>query len=208
MSRPYRPGLLIVMIALALAAAPVSAQRAITAYGGMRTGSGFQAAGSSTTDLELASRAAASIALELPYDGSRQLQWFASHQRTRLALGAAAAAGSPSELPLQLTYLHVGGVNWFDGPIGQGPYVSGGLGLTHLSPRLPGTISRTRASMSIALGWQWAAASQLALRAELRGYATLLRSDGAFFCSGGCTVSIRGDTLTQAEAMLGLTLGF
>lgn len=196
------------MIALALAAAPVSAQRAITAYGGMRTGSGFQAAGSSTTDLELASRAAASIALELPYDGSRQLQWFASHQRTRLALGAAAAAGSPSELPLQLTYLHVGGVNWFDGPIGQGPYVSGGLGLTHLSPRLPGTISRTRASMSIALGWQWAAASQLALRAELRGYATLLRSDGAFFCSGGCTVSIRGDTLTQAEAMLGLTLGF
>ncbi|MEQ1774346.1 MAG: hypothetical protein ABL891_11240 [Burkholderiales bacterium] len=46
------------------------------------------------------------------------------------------------------------------------------------------------------------------LRAELRGYATLIRSDGAFFCSGGCTVSIRGDTMTQLEAMVGVSVGF
>jgi hypothetical protein len=77
-----------------------------------------------------------------------------------------------------------------------------------MAPRLPGTSARTRASMSVGLGWQWAAASQVALRSELRGYATLIRSDGALFCSGGCTISIRGDSLVQIEAMVGLTLGF
>jgi hypothetical protein len=194
--------------ACVLAAPPAAAQRALTLYGGTRTGSGFETAGAERTSLELASRPAASLALELPYDGSRQLQWFASHQPTRLDLGATAAAGTPGDLPLDLGYLHFGGVNWFDGPAGRGPYVSGGLGLTHMAPRLPGTSSRTRTSMSVAFGWQWAAAPQVALRSELRGYATLIRSDGALFCSGGCTVSIRGDTLVQIEAMVGLTVGF
>jgi hypothetical protein len=195
-------------VTIAGAALTAQTQSSLTLYGGQRSGSGFELAGSNTTALDLASRGAVSLALELPYDGSRQLQWLLSHQRTRLALGSAASPGTPSELPLQISYLHVGGLNYFDGPAGRGPFVSGGVGLTHLSPRLPGTVSRTRASMSVGLGWQWAAASQLALRAELRGYATLLRSDGAFFCSGGCTVSIRGDTMTQLEAMLGLSAGF
>ena len=195
-------------VALTLASMPASAQRAVTFYGGARSGSGFETAGTTPSELDLASRGAASLALELPYDGSRQLQWLVSHQRTRLAIGSAASPGTPSELPLQISYLHVGGLNYFDGPAGRGPFVSGGVGLTHLSPRLPGTVSRTRASMSVGIGWQWAATPQLALRGELRGYATLLRSDGAFFCSSGCTVSIRGDTMTQLEAMLGLSLGF
>lgn len=195
-------------VALAGVAVAVQAQSSLTLYGGMRSGSGFEVAGSSGTTLDLASRGAASLALELPYDGSRQLQWLLSHQRTRLALGNVASPGTPSELPLQISLLHVGGLNYFDGPAGRGPFVSGGIGLTHLSPRLPGTVSRTRASMSVGIGWQWAATPQLALRGELRGYATLLRSDGALFCSGGCTVSIRGDTMTQLEAMLGLSLGF
>lgn len=208
MIRPQCLVATVVAGACVVIAPPVAAQRALTVYGGVRTGSGFETAGTERTSLELASRPAASMALELPYDGSRQLQWFASHQRTRLDLGATAAAGTPGELPLELSYLHFGGVNWFDGPVGRGPYVSGGLGLTHMAPRLPGTSARTRASMSVGLGWQWAAASQVALRSELRGYATLIRSDGALFCSGGCTVSIRGDSLVQIEAMVGLTLGF
>jgi hypothetical protein len=208
MTKPERLFAAIALCAAAFAAAPAAAQQAVTLYGGVRSGSGFELAGSDQAPLELASRSAVSLALELPYDGSRQFQLFASHQRTRLALGSTASPGTPSELPLQLRYLHFGGVNWFEGPLGRGPYVSGGLGLTQMSPRLPGTTARTRASMSVGLGWQWAAAASIALRGELRGYATLVRSDGALFCSGGCTVSIRGDALTQLEAMLGLAIDF
>jgi hypothetical protein len=49
---------------------------------------------------------------------------------------------------------------------------------------------------------------QIALRTELRGYLTLINSSGGFFCSGGCVVSIRGDTLTQVEGLLGLSFAF
>ena len=37
---------------------------------------------------------------------------------------------------------------------------------------------------------------------------TLVNSSGQFFCSGGCVVSIRGTTLGQAEAMVGVSIGF
>lgn len=206
-----RPILFVLACAAGLSgiAGDAAAQSAVTAYGGIRTGSGFQRADGTSTSVDVRSRPAGTAALELPYDASRQWQWLLSHQRTRLLLGDSATPGAPTELPLDVTYLHVGGLNFFDGPAGRGPYVSGGLGLTHMSPRLPGTSSRTRGSMSVGIGYQWMpAAGGVALRTELRGYATLIRSDGAFFCSGGCTVSIRGDTMSQLEAMIGVSVGF
>lgn len=196
------------LVATAAMASPVWAQAGAVVYGGVRSGSGFRSADADRAPLELRTGGAASLALEAPYDASRHWQLFASHQRTRLALGPAASPGTPAELPLRLSYLHLGGVNYFAGPAGHGPYVAGGLGITHLSPELPGTSSRLRGSFSLALGHEWALAGSLALRLELRTYATLIGSEGAFFCSGGCTVAIRGDMLTQTEAMLGLRLGF
>ncbi|MBL8341402.1 MAG: hypothetical protein JNL30_08020 [Rubrivivax sp.] len=184
----------------------------VAAYGGMRGGnSGFESSdsGSAGTPLTLRSRPAAALALEAPYDDHRLLQVYLAHQRTRLVLGPAASPGTPTtELPLRVSTLHLGGVNYFEGPVGRGPYVVGGLGLTHLSPNLPGTTARTRWSMHIGLGHEWALARALSLRMELRGHAALLRSEGGFFCSGGCTVFVRGDTLTQVEGLLGLRVGF
>ncbi len=187
---------------------PAGAQNAVTVYGGVRSGSGFEQASSPAAPIDIRSGAAGSLSIETPYDASRQWQLLLSHQRTRLLLGAPATPGAPSEMPLQVSYLHLGGLNHFEGQVGRGPYVSGGLGLTHLSPRLQGTSSRLRASMSVGLGYVWPIGQAVALRTELRGYVTLIRSDGSFFCSGGCVVSIKGDTLTQVEAMAGLTFGF
>ena len=62
--------------------------------------------------------------------------------------------------------------------------------------------------MNVGLGYQWMLSKQVALRTELRGYLTLVNSSGGFFCSGGCAVSIRGDTMTQVEGLLGLSFGF
>jgi len=188
------------------AAPPAGAQQAITAYGGIRSGSGFQQANSPNAPIDMRSGGAASLAIDWPYDGNRPLQLLLSHQRTRLDLASSGAA--PRELPLNLSYVHLGGLNYFNGPAGRGPYVAGGLGITYLSPRLQGTSSRVRASMNVGIGHQWPIGPSLSLRTELRGYATLIRSDGSFFCSGGCVVSIKGDTMTQVEAMAGLTFGF
>lgn len=210
-TRPTLPGAAALLLAAAAwlaAAAPAFADAGLVLQAGMRAGSGFRSANGGDESLQLRSSGTASLALEWTYDERRLWQIVASHQRTRLALGPAAAPGSAQQLPLQLTHLHAGGVNYFDGPVGSGPYVVGGIGLTQLSPRLPGTSTKTRASMNLGVGHEWALAKSLSLRLELRAYVVAIGSEGAFFCSGGCTVAIRADTLTQAEATVGLRLGF
>jgi hypothetical protein len=197
-------------IALALGFTPpaVDAQNAVTVYGGYRSGTGFRSSTSPNAPIDMRSSGAVSAAVDWPYDSSRTLQLLVSHQNTRLDLRNAAIAGAPNDLPLKLTYVHLGGTNFFDGAAGRGPYVAGGLGITVLNPRLEGTSSRVRASLNVGLGYQWPITQQLALRTELRGYATLIHSNGSFFCSGGCVVTIKGDTLTQVEGMAGLTFNF
>ena len=190
------------------AAAPACAQKAITLYGGARAGSGFEQATTPSADADLRSSGAVSIGIDWPFDASRQLQLLLSHQRTRLELAPASAGGTPTELPLRVSYVHLGGINYFEGQLSQGPYIAGGLGITQLSPRLQGTSSRVRASMNVGIGYHLPLGTSLALRTELRGYVTLINSQGSFFCSGGCVVQIKGDTLTQVEGMVGLTLVF
>jgi len=189
-------------------ATAIQAQKAVTVYGGARAGSGFEQATTPSADADLRSSGAVSLAFDWPYDASRQLQLLLSHQRTRLELAPTTAPGTPTELPLRVSYVHLGGVNYFEGQLSQGPYVAGGLGITHLSPRLQGTSSRVRASMNVGIGYHLPLGRALALRTELRGYVTLINSQGSFFCSGGCVVQIKGDTLTQVEGMVGLTLTF
>lgn len=184
----------------------------LAGYAGLRAGSsGFESSDSANagTPLVLRTGAAFAVALEAPFDDHRLLQLYVARQRTRLLLGPAATPGTANtELPLELSTLHIGGTNYFHGPVGGGPYVVGGIGLTHLSPNLPGTSARTRWSGHIGIGHEWSLARALSLRVELRGHVTLLRSEGGFFCSGGCTVFVRGDTLTQVEALAGVRVGF
>ena len=77
-----------------------------------------------------------------------------------------------------------------------------------MSPQYGGLTSEIRPSLSIALGYEQALGPALALRMELRGYATLINSSGGFFCSGGCVVVLHGDGLLQAEGLIGLSLRF
>lgn len=198
---------LLLTTALGASAAPEGGN-AVTLYGAWRSGGSF----TDTTkqpSLDLASSAAGAISLDIALDASRQVQGYLAHQRTKVDLATAAPAGSTADkLPLSLTYLHLGGTNFFEGPLGKGPYVVGGLGLTLFSPGLSGYSTEVRPSMNLGLGYQWPLGRLVALRAEARGYVTLINSGGGFMCSGGCIVAIQGDTLTQGEVLLGLSFGF
>jgi hypothetical protein len=175
-------------------------------YGGYRGGGTFAQTASPNATLELQSAAAASVSLDWVIDASRQVEVFASRQATQIPASATGAI-SPV-VPLTVSYLHLGGTNFFDGTVGRGPYVVGGLGITYLAPGLPGLSAEVRPSMNVGLGYQLPLASSLALRFELRGYITLVNSSANLFCSGGCVLSIKGDALTQGEAMLGLAYSF
>jgi hypothetical protein len=61
---------------------------------------------------------------------------------------------------------------------------------------------------NLGIGYQLPLGERTALRIEARGYATLVNSSGGMFCSGGCTISIKGDTLTQGNVQLGLSFRY
>lgn len=202
--RPPAYALPLVVLLATLSAAPAMAQNAVTIYGGYRGGGSFHDASDSSQSATLNSSFAGSASLDWGLDAARQVQLFGSYQSTELP----ALAGSPA-VPMNVAYLHLGGTNFFEGQIGRGAYLVGGLGATWLSPGLNGLSSEVRPSMNIGLGYQWPlGGSTLALRFEVRAYLTLIDSSSNLFCSGGCVVSIRGDLMTQAEAMVGLSFGF
>jgi hypothetical protein len=196
-------------LGLLLPALPAEAQNALTLYGGGAWGGSFQQAGSGTAAADLGASGAGAASIDWALDSARNVQLFASGQRTTLQLPPSSVpAGSPTSVPLSVAYLHLGGSNFFEGTAGQGAYLAGGLGATFMSPSYAGLKSEIRPSMSLALGYERPLAPSLALRLELRGYVTLVNSNGGFFCSGGCVVALKGDALLQGEALLGLSLRF
>lgn len=87
------------------------------------------------------------------------------------------------------------------------PYITGLMGATLFGPQ--GEDSEVRFSLSIGGGVKFFLFRNLALRADVRGFCTLVESDSAFISSGGVTiVRFSGSTIWQGEVSGGLTLAF
>lgn len=198
-----KPSSLAAAALLTLATAPAAAQNSLALYGGYRGGGSFEQESSPNAAIDMKSSASGALAFSFAVDPMRQGQLFASYQSTDLE-----SSSTTPKVPMTVTYLHFGGTNYFDGAIGRGAYVAGGIGATWLSPSLSGLSSEVRPSLNLGLGFEWPISGTLSLKAELRGYFTLISSNSALFCSGGCVVAIRGDGLTQVEGLLGLSLAF
>ena len=192
---------------LVLASSAALGQGALTLYGGARSGGDFTDQNANDTSVNLKSGGAAAVSYDWVLDDGRQAQVFYSFQRSALP---GSVANQPSDIAVNVGYLHIGGRVFFDGTHStSGSYLVGGLGITHFAPSLDGLSSEVRPSLNVGLGHQRMLSRQLALRTELRGYVTVVNSNGGFFCSGGaCLVKIRGDTLLQVEGLLGLSYAF
>ena len=184
-----------------LLASPALAQVSVTAFGGYAVSEGID--GTSGQRARVKSGVAFGAAADYDLEASRQLQLFYGQQNTTLDPG-----GSVARFDFDVRYLHLGGTYFFDGSIGRGPYVVGGLGATHFSPNLNGLRSETKASLNVGFGYLWLMTSNFGVRAEARAFVTLLNDSGGLFCSGGCTVFLSGDSFVQGQAMLGLTARF
>jgi hypothetical protein len=205
-------GLVTTLSAVAAAAQMAPRESALTLYGAYRGGGSFVDAISNQT-LRLDNSSAWAISYDKELDGSRQLQLYVSYQSTHLKLDQSAVVNPPSStipapLPMKVIYFQIGGTSFFNGPIGRGPYLVGGLGATLFEPGSSGYSDEVRPSLNLGIGYQATLGERLALRVETRGYVTLIRSNSEVFCSGGCLFKIKGDAVTQGEVQLGLSYRF
>ena len=206
--------LLLVLLLGAAAGSSVAQSRdnAFTLYAAYRDGGSFTDVTTGST-LPIEASGAGSISLDLGLDASRQLQLFVSRQSSQISVEQASApippgGPLPGKLPMKVTYLHIGGTSFLEGKIGRGAYLVGGLGATLFEPGSEGFENELRPSLNLGIGYQLPLGERMALRIEARGYATLVNSSGGMFCSGGCTISIKGDTVTQGDVQLGLSFRY
>lgn len=135
------------------------------------------------------------LAIGRTTDDPGAMELLFSQQRSRLS------PSQPDDLTIR--YLHFAGA--LIRQEGLRPYLSAGVGLTHLSAYR----QLTRPSLALAVGLQPQLSEQLALRAELRGYGTLIQDDSSFLCDPDrCQFKLSGDLATQLQANLGLLWRF
>jgi hypothetical protein len=175
----------------------------VTVYAGYRFSGGFTDETTGKT-WELTDGPSFALAADFAIDPKTQWEIFISHRSSTLK----ASGFSPvaDNISLGVTYYHVGGTYFVDN-IGKGVYVVGGLGATHFDPGAD-LSSALRFSLNLGVGYMIPLGRTLAVKLEGRGYLTLVNSSSSFLCSGGCVVQIKGDTLTQGEAMAGLVWRF
>ena len=86
-------------------------------------------------------------------------------------------------------------------------YVSLLAGATYYSTE--GYGSETRFSLGLGGGVKYFLTRNLALRADLRGFCTIVDSSGGFISTGGSTVVVfSGSTVWQGQATVGVSLAF
>lgn len=187
---------------LVSATAPASAQTSLTLFTGYAGSSGLENV-STDTNADLKNAATYGVALGMVLDPSRELQLYYNQQSTTLSPG-----GDAAPFDLTMRYLHVGGTLFIDRPISQGFYAVGGVGITHFSPGTGGYSDEVRPSINLGFGYLLPLGDRIALRAEARGYFTLVNNSGGFLCSGGCVAVLKSEAVTQLEAKIGLMARF
>jgi opacity protein-like surface antigen len=87
--------------------------------------------------------------------------------------------------------------------------VSGGLGLTRVSPENAVYSSETNFSLSIGGGVKLPLSEKIALRLEGRWYGTVVDGSGGLLCvNGACAINFSGNLYVQIEALAGLSMEF
>jgi hypothetical protein len=199
MSRLSAPALAAILLCVS---APASAQMSITLFAGYAGSSGVENV-TTNSSADMKSAPTYSVALGTVLDGSRELQLYYSQQSTTLSPG-----GGAVPFDLKVRYLHVGGTVFIDRPISQGFYAVGGVGVTQFSPGTSGYGDEVKPSINLGLGYYLPLGDHIALRAEARGYFTIVNSSGGFLCSGGCVAVLKSEAVTQYEAKIGLMARF
>lgn len=182
----------------------------ITPLIGYRMGGDFdvkQDSQASLSSIQIEDNTSYGLLIAWPFNNKQSGEFLISHYNTNFN-----SYSNDDELlsdnGLGVTYYHLGG----NVPISGGAlpfWLTGGLGLTHLSPDDKELSNETRFSMNIGLNTQFALSEVISLRLGGRVYGTFFNSDSAVFCgSEACKVYISSNLWIQSEVNAGLTFKF
>jgi hypothetical protein len=135
----------------------------------------------------------------------QEIELLYSRQQTRLQSNNSAIPQSDL-FALDIHTLHLGGTVLSETTHQLQGFLSGGLGITRYTPALFAANSETRASLSLGIGAKWMPLKSIGLRLEARGYGSLFNDNTSIFCSGGCTLSVSGDLLSQYAIFAGIII--
>lgn len=137
----------------------------------------------------------------LNYFGRFELLW--SHQDSSVDFQGNNGLGN---VDLTIDVIQVGGIVEY-GSDRLRPYVSAHLGATHYSS--DGYGDETKFSFGIGAGVKAFLTKNLYLRADVRGYCTVVEAEGGFIYANGITIAtFTGSTLWQGEASVGIGITF
>ena len=186
----------------------------ITPLVGYRFGGDFEASGIDTSDgeetpsitkIKLTEATNYGLLVAWDVDSKRQGEFLINNYSTQFSQEIDSIASNNN---ISITYAHIGG----NVPISDGYfpfYVTGGLGLTHLSPDDTLLDDETRFSMNVGLATKFPISEHLSFRFGGRIYATFFNSDSKIFCGQeSCAISISSDLWLQSEINAGLTFRF
>jgi hypothetical protein len=137
----------------------------------------------------------------IDFYGRYELLW--SHQDTSLDFNGNNGLG---EVDVTIDVIQVGGELEF-GKDRLRSYLSAHVGATHFSS--DGHGDDTRFSFGIGVGGKAFLTKNIYLRADFRGFCTVVESEGSFISANGNTVAtFSGDTLWQAQVSAGFGITF
>jgi len=171
----------------------------ITPYIGWRTSSSLEDVETGET-IDLKETDSFGIILSMKKNLDTNYDFLFSRQNTELKSSTVTES-------LRIDYYHLGGTIFYDYDKLH-PFVSGGLGATHISPANDAFSSETKFSLSVGGGLKFPLTQNVGLRLEARGYGTVVSSGGTIMCSGGCVAKFTGTLFMQFEALAGLSIAF
>ena len=179
----------------------------ITPLVGYRFGGDFEANDetSTTSKIKLSEEINYGLLVAWDFDRKRQGEFLINHYTSQFSQSVDSIASNNN---IAITYAHIGG----NVPISDGylpVYITGGVGLTHLSPADSLLDNKTRFSMNVGIATKIPVSEHLSFRFGGRVYATFFNSDSTIFCNEEtCAISISSDLWIQSEVNAGLTFTF
>lgn len=140
------------------------------------------------------------------FDNYRQGELLISHYDTQFNLGE--RSNTIYRSGIAITYLHLGGnIRLSEGTVPL--FISGGAGVTHLSPKNNNLDSETQFSANLGLNTRINITEQLRFYVGSRVYATLFDTESEIFCDETeCAIYVKSDLWLQTEISAGITFVF